>query len=352
MTTDPVPSPRLASLDDVRALLDALPAADLEAGKRAREREGRLTKPAGALGQLEDIAAWVSAWQGAHPPSAERVLVCVFAANHGVVRRNVSAYPAEVTAQMVANFAAGGAAVNQLCRATGAELRVFDMELERPTADFTEAPAMSEAECVEAMAFGMAKLEQGTDLVCPGDMGIGNTTASAAICRALLGGTAADWVGPGTGVDSAGIERKIEAVETAMETHGGALDDPLEVLRRLGGREMAAIAGLVLGARLARVPVLLDGFVVSAAAAVLHAMAADALDHCLAGHLSAEQAHRHLLTKLGKTPLLDLGMRLGEATGAVLAAGIVKAAVAAHNGMATFAEAGVSTRDDGPAVST
>jgi nicotinate-nucleotide--dimethylbenzimidazole phosphoribosyltransferase len=180
-------------------------------------------------------------------------------------------------------------------------------------------------------------------------MGIANTTAAAALCHAFLGGQARDWVGPGTGVDAAGLERKTAVVERAVERHREALGDPLEVLRRLGGREIAAIVGAILGARLARVPTVLDGYVVGAAAAVLHAMTPGALDHCLAGHLSAEPAHRLLLSKLGLTPILDLGMRLGEASGAVLAAGVVKAAVAAHNGMASFDEAGVAERDGGPA---
>lgn len=349
------PIPR--SFDDLRRLARELPEADLEAERRARERDAVLTKPAGALGRLEDIAAWMSAWQGRHPPRAERILVTVFAANHGVAAQAVSAFPAEVTAQMVANFRAGGAAVNQLSRAVGAEFEVHELALERPTRDFTEAPAMAEDECLEAVTFGMSRVSAELDLLCPGDMGIANTTSSAALCHALLGGQARDWVGPGTGVDGAGLARKIAVVERALERHRealggplpGPLPDPLEVLRRLGGREIAAILGAILGARLARVPTVLDGYVVGAAAAVLQAMAPGALDHCLAGHVSAEPAHRRLLSKLGLTPILDLGMRLGEASGAVLAAGIVKAAVAAHNGMASFSEAGVAERDGGPA---
>ncbi len=345
--------PIAGSFDDLRRLVRELPQADREAERRARERDAVLTKPAGALGRLEDIAAWMSAWQGRHPPRAEHILVTVFAANHGVAAQAVSAYPAEVTAQMVANFRAGGAAVNQLSRAVGAEFEVHELALDRPTRDFTEAPAMDEDECLEAVTLGMSRVSAGVDLLCPGDMGIANTTASAALCHALLGGQARDWVGPGTGVDGAGIERKTAVVERALERHrealGGPLPDPLEVLRRLGGREIAAIVGAILGARLARVPTVLDGYVVGAAAAVLHAMTPGALDHCLAGHLSAEPAHRRLLSKLGLTPILDLGMRLGEASGAVLAAGVVKAAVAAHNGMASFGEAGVAERDGGPA---
>jgi nicotinate-nucleotide--dimethylbenzimidazole phosphoribosyltransferase len=178
-----------------------------------------------------------------------------------------------------------------------------------------------------------------------GEMGIGNTTSAAAVFHALYGGKPEDWVGRGTGVDDAGLERKAEAVRAAVALHKAHLADPLEILARLGGREIAAMAGAILAARLRRTPVLIDGFVVSSAAAVLHALDKTALDHCLAGHVSAERAHREALERLGKTPLLDLSMRLGEGSGAALAVAIVKAAAACHNGMATFAEAGVAGKE-------
>ena len=333
---------------EIRAAVAALPGADGAHERTAREREAVLTKPAGSLGRLEDIAAWVAAWQGRHPPRAQTIKVLVFAANHGVTQRGVSAYPAAVTAQMVANFAAGGAAVNQLARSVGADLEVHPIELDRPTADFTQHPAMSEAECVAAMAFGMDRVAHAAaprdrvDLLCLGEMGIGNTTAAAALCFALFGGSPDQWVGRGTGVDEAGLGRKVAAVAAAAARHGATFGDPLAALSRVGGREFAAIAGAVLAARLRRIPVLLDGYVATAAAAPLAALNPRALDHCLAAHLSAESGHRVLLEKLGMAPLLDLGMRLGEASGAVLAAAIVKAAVAVHCGMATFDEAGVS----------
>ncbi len=191
----------------------------------------------------------------------------------------------------------------------------------------------------------MEAIADGCDLLCVGEMGIGNTTIAAAIAHGLFGGTAEDWVGPGTGVDAAGLARKADAVRRAVALHGPHLGDPLELLRRLGGRELAAMAGAILAARLQRVPVLLDGYVATAAAAVLHALRPDALDHCVAAHCSAEPAHRKLLARLDKTPVLDLGMRLGEGSGAAMAAGILKAAVALHNDMATFESAGVSGRD-------
>ncbi len=340
--------PEIATLDDIRRLLAALPGADEAARATARAREPQLTKPPGALGRLEAVAEWLSAWQGRHPPTVEHVRLRVFAANHGIVARGVSAYPADVTAQMVANFEAGGAAVNQLARITGAELRVVALELDRPTADFTAAPAMTEVEFVGAFRAGMnalpAAADGPTDLLCVGEMGIGNTTSAAAVCCALYGGAAELWTGPGTGVAGAALDAKTRVVAEAVALHGPAAADGIEVLRRLGGRELAAMAGAVVAARLGRVPVLLDGFVAGAAAAALEATAAGALDHTLAAHVSAEPGHRALLERLDKVPLLDLGMRLGEASGAALAMSIVRAAAACHAGMATFAEAGVSDK--------
>jgi nicotinate-nucleotide--dimethylbenzimidazole phosphoribosyltransferase len=273
-----------------------------------------------------------------HPRTA------VFAANHGVAARGVSAYPAAVTAQMVANFIAGGAAVNQLCRSVDADLRVYEMALETPTNDFSVAPAMDAAECAKAMAYGMMAVEPGIDVLALGEMGIANTTSAAALCGALFGGPAADWVGPGTGIVGRAFERKIAVVEAALALHRPLLGDPFDVLCRLGGLELAAIAGAVMAARLARVPVVLDGYACTAAAAVLFAADKRALDHCLVAHRSTEPGHGRLLERLGQVPLLDLGMRLGEGSGATLAIAILKAAVACHAGMATFAEAGVSAK--------
>ena len=331
--------------DDIRNLVKDIPGPDVDAVAACRAREGQLTKPPGALGRLENLTEWLCAWQGRHPPKAERVVVAVFAGNHGVVAQGVAAYPQEVTMQMVANFQGDGAAVNQICKGFDLGLKVFELALERPTRDITQDAALDEAECAATMAYGMEATE-GCDILCVGEMGIGNTTIAAAICHGLFGGEAQDWVGPGTGVDAEGLKRKADAVRRAVALHKAHLGDPLEVLRRLGGRELAAMAGAVLAARLQRIPVILDGYVATAAAAVLHALRPDALDHCVAGHLSAEPAHRRLLEKLGLKPILALDMRLGEGSGAALAAGIVKAAANLHNGMATFASAGVSNKDD------
>jgi nicotinate-nucleotide--dimethylbenzimidazole phosphoribosyltransferase len=329
--------------DDVRALLRQLPPPDAEAVAEARARDARLTKPPGSLGRLEEIALWLAAWQG-RPPTVTRPLVCVFAGNHGVVRHGVSPYPQEVTRQMLENFAAGGAAISQICATYELGFKVFDLALDLPTGDITVEPALDERACVATLAYGMEAIAGGTDLLCLGEMGIGNTTIAAAIYAALFGGDPAHWVGRGTGIDDAGLARKVAAVKAALATHAGHLSDPLALLARLGGREIAALSGAILAARLQRIPVILDGYVVTAAAAILHALEPRALDHCLAGHVSAEGAHREVLDRLGLKPVLDLGMRLGEGTGAALAAGIVKAAAACHGGMATFEQAGVSDR--------
>ena len=331
--------------DDIRALIKAMPGPDEAAVAAVRTREAELTKPGGSLGRLEDIVAWLAAWQGAARPHVDEPLVAVFAGNHGVVAQGVSPFPPSVTQAMVANFAAGGAAINQICKTFDLGLKVFELALEVPTGDITAGPALDEKACAATMAFGMEALASGADLLCLGEMGIGNTTVAAAIYHALWGGKAQDWVGRGTGVDDAGLKRKADAVGAAVALHREHLSDPLEALRRLGGREIAAIAGAIVAARTQRVPGLLDGFVVAAAAAVLHALDASALDHCLAAHVSAENAHAEVLRRLGKTPLLNLGMRLGEGSGAALAVGIARAAVACHNGMATFAEAGVAGKE-------
>jgi len=223
-----------------------------------------------------------------------------------------------------------------------ADLRVYEMALDQPTADFTLGPAMDEGACARAITYGMMAVEDGIELLALGEMGIGNTSAAAAICHALFGGEAADWTGPGTGVEGAVLDAKIAAVSAGVAVNRAAMTDPLHVLRCLGGQEIAAIAGAVVAARVARIPVLLDGYTCTAAAAVLHAIDPALLDHCQIAHLSAEPAHRDLVQHMGKRPLLDLDMRLGEASGAALAINIVRAAVACHTGMATFAEAAVS----------
>lgn len=330
--------------DDIRALVGQMPPADEAAIAAVRARDAVLTKPAGSLGRLEEIAEWLAAWQGRAPPRVDRPLVAIFAANHGVVGHGVSAFPADVTRQMVDNFAAGGAAINQICQSAGLGLKVYDLALDLPTGDITVEAALDEATCAATMAFGMEAIAGGVDLLCIGEMGIGNTTVAAAVFMALFGGRADDWVGPGTGLDAAGLARKRGAIDQAVACHANHLSDPLEVLRRLGGREIAAMAGAILAARLNHVPVIVDGYVATSAAAIVYRLHPRCLDHCLFGHVSTEPGHRRALDRMGKTALLDLGMRLGEGTGAALAAGIVKAAAALHSGMATFDQAGVATK--------
>jgi nicotinate-nucleotide--dimethylbenzimidazole phosphoribosyltransferase len=324
------------------AALNDLPQPDQSVIEAARARQGQLTKPAGSLGRLENIALFFAGWQGRERPRIERARVVVFAGNHGIAARGVSAFPADVTAQMVANFEAGGAAINALARAAGLELKVVALDLASPTQDFTEAPAMSEADCIAALEAGAAGVEPDLDLLIVGEMGIGNTTAAAALCARSLGGDGSEWVGPGTGVDSAGIARKIATVDQALAFHRDGPMTAFETLRRVGGREIAGIAGAVLRARQLRIPVLLDGFITCAAIAPLAVQTPSLTDHCIAGHCSAEPGHAQLLARLDLNPLLRLGMRLGEGSGAAVAANVIRSALAAHGEMATFAEAGVA----------
>jgi nicotinate-nucleotide--dimethylbenzimidazole phosphoribosyltransferase len=328
----------------LRASLAALPVASAESVAAVRERQASLTKPAGSLGRLEEIVAFLAAWQGKPSPKIEHPHVLVCAGTHGVTSQNVSAYPASVTRAMVKNFSAGGAAINQICATFGIGLEVLAFGLDAPTADITEAPAMDAETAAATFVRGSEAVPDEIDLLCLGEMGIGNTTIAAAIYHGLYGGDAADWVGHGTGVDAAGLARKIAAVEAAVRRHRALPADPLELMASLGGTEIAAMAGAIVAARMKRIPVILDGYVVCAAAAILHALEPSAIDHCLAAHLSAEGAHGDVLRRLGKAPLLDLGLRLGEGSGAALAVALVQAAVACHSGMATFEEAKVAGR--------
>lgn len=335
----------LTGLAHLRAALRELTVPDADARRAARARDAVLTKPAGALGRLEELAVWYAGWRGKPTPRVTAPQIAVFAGNHGVAALGVSAFPAEVTAQMVANFAAGGAAINQLAGEMGADFSVHPIALDRPTVDFTQGPAMSEAEFCEAFATGWETVDPSADLLVTGEMGIANTTSAAALAALLLGGSAADWVGRGTGVDAAGLDRKTAVVGAALARHGETVSDGLDAMARVGGRELAAMAGAIARARALRIPVILDGFICCAAALALDRTVPGALDHTVAGHLSAETAHARLLDALGKRPLLSLGMRLGEGSGAALAIAVVKAALACHSGMATFDEARVSGGD-------
>lgn len=330
----------LTALDALKNKVADLPQVDNAAADAARARQDSLTKPPGALGRLEELAIFMAGWQGVEKPVINKAQALVFAGNHGVCAQGVNPFPQEVTVQMVANFEAGGAAINQLCQANGADLSVIALDLDKPTQDFTAHPAMSAEETLTAINAGAAAVDLDADVLILGEMGIGNSTVAAALAHAVFGGTALDWVGRGTGSDDEGVKRKVDVVERAVALHGEAIG--LEILSTLGGREQAAICGAVLAARAARIPVLLDGYICTAATAPLFSVDPSLLDHCLIGHRSVEPGHQKLLFAMNKTPVLDFDMRLGEGSGAALALGILRSSLACHNGMATFAEAGVS----------
>jgi nicotinate-nucleotide--dimethylbenzimidazole phosphoribosyltransferase len=343
-----------AMLDD---LASAIPDLDEHAAARARARIDAKTKPRGSLGRLEEIFCRLAAITGREPPEPARKAIVVMAGDHGVVEEGVSAYPQEVTAQMLLNFAAGGAAVNQLARVAGARLLVLDMGTVRATGaagvrqvrigagtrNFTREPAMTREACESAVRAGAAIADElvggGVGLIGLGEMGIGNSTAASALTAAFTGLAPQEVTGRGTGVDDAGWRRKVDAIRRGLELHGGG--DALDTLARLGGFEIAGLCGVVLGAASRRVPVVVDGFTATCAALCAARIAPRSAGYLLPSHRSVEVGHRALLAALRLDPLFDLGMRLGEGTGAALAMTIIDAAVALGD-MATFAEARVS----------
>jgi len=327
---------------DIVELLVAVPNGDEQAVTAVRQRDAQLTKPPGSLGQLEGLVEFLARWQHRSKPRLDNPMVTIFAGNHGVTDRGVSAFPREVTAQMVANFTNGGAAISQICGLHEINLRVFELALELPTGDITKEPALDDQMCAATIAYGMEAVAGKPDLICLGEMGIGNTTIAAAIYAALYGGNGADWVGRGTGVDDEGLKRKADVVDRALALHRSELDHPMAILARLGGREICAMLGALVAARHQKVPVIIDGYVATTAAAIAHAVNPAAINHCLFAHVSAEGDHARVLSKMGQSGLLDLGMRLGEGSGAALAAVMVKTALHLHNNMATFEGASVS----------
>lgn len=335
-----------SSPGDLQTTLQNLPRPDDTALERGRARQAELTKPPGSLGRLEEMAVWLAGWQGQTHPELDQVQCLVFAGNHGVAEQGVSAFPASVTHQMVANFKAGGAAINQLCEVAGACLSVVPLDLDKPTQDFTESPAMSSSECLEALQVGAGAIDQDADLILLGEMGIANTTSAAALAMAAFGGDAMDWVGAGTGLDDNGVRHKAEIVERAIRHHADCPRTSFDLLKTFGGREIVAMAGALIAARQRSIPVLLDGYISTISGAVLTLTAPDILDHALISHMSAEPGHRRLLQTLEIDPILDLGMRLGEASGAAVCLMVLRLSLAAHNGMATFAEAGVSEKSE------
>lgn len=329
---------RFRSMDALSHACHNLPQPDNGARAAIRVREAILTKPQGSLGTLEDLVAWFGSWR---PLSLDAAALCVFAGNHGVLAQGVSSWPGSVTASMVGNFDRGGAAINQLARCADAALHVIPVNGLKATNDITRAPALSEAQFLEAVSLGYDAVPETCDLLALGEMGIGNTTVAAALSAALFGGEGRDWAGLGAGLDESGIRRKISAIDRALALHGRD-HDPLTLARLYGGWELAALLGAALAARHRRIPVLLDGFVVTAAVAPLALCAEDGLAHVRIAHYSNEQGHRSLSAKLGLSPLLDLALRLGEGSGAALAIPLVRAAIACHTGMASFDDVAIA----------
>ncbi|MCV7433070.1 nicotinate-nucleotide--dimethylbenzimidazole phosphoribosyltransferase [Mycolicibacterium bacteremicum] len=343
----------------------AVVAPDAEAGRAARQRQTTLTKPPGSLGRLEELSGWAAACQGVCPPRQfERARVVVFAGDHGVARAGVSAFPPEVTAQMVANFAAGGAAINVLADLAGAGVRVADIAVDGEPADgavsahrirrasgnIAVEDALSAEEAVAAVAAGRAiadeEVDAGADLLIAGDMGIGNTTPATTLIAALTRSEPVAVIGRGTGIDDDGWSRKVSAIRDALYRARAVVADPVGLLRVCGGADLAAMAGFLAQAAVRRTPVLLDGVVVTAAALVADELAPGARAWWQAGHRSTEPAHTLALQRLELEPIVDLGMRLGEGSGAAVALPVLRAAVATLASMATFAEAAVTGAPD------
>lgn len=318
--------------------LVTMPPGDVASGDAVRARAAEILRPAGALARLDGLAAWVAEWQGTANPAVRKPAALIFAADHGVAAAGVSKYPIDVTAAMLAAYRAGKSTISAFAAIAGATVSAIDVGVGRPTGDIRVESAMTDERFDEACTAGREAVESlDADLLVLGEMGIGNTTVAAAIAAAISGGDIAAWVGRGTGVDDDGLARKCDAVRTAVERIAG-VSDPLEVLRELGGAELVAIAASIVAARLRGLPVLLDGYVVTASALPLHATSLPALDHCQVGHCSAEPGHRALLEQLGKRPLLDLEMRLGEGSGAMAAVPLVAMACAGVTEVPTFGE--------------
>lgn len=321
-----------------------IPQFDKLTASYARKLQNQLTKPNYSLGKLEDFAVWMSGWQKKMNPTSENLECLIFAGNHGISHKGVSAYPSEVTSQMVENFKNGGAAINQLCNLANINLSVIPIDLDNPTKDFSEQEAMNNTEVLAAMQLGYSSVSSNCDLLVLGEMGIANTTSATAISCALFNEKVEEMVGIGTGLNKSQLSNKINIIEKALSLHGKDFSDTVSILSCYGGREISAIIGAIISARLKSIPVLLDGFTCTAAAASLILFDKTILDHCLISHLSTEPGHSKILKYLKKEPILDLKLRLGEGSGAATATLILKAALATHNGMATFKRAKISQK--------
>jgi nicotinate-nucleotide--dimethylbenzimidazole phosphoribosyltransferase len=348
----------------IEEIIANIPPLDEAAMQSARARQDRLTKPPGSLGRLEELSIQLAGMKADPLPSVERKAVIVMAADHGVAREGVSAYPAEVTAQMVLNFLRGGAAINVLARQAGARVTVVDIgvavEFEPMpglvrrkvmcgTRNQAEGSAMTRAEAEQAIQVGLDVLSEeaarGLDIVATGDMGIGNTTPSSAIVAAMTGLPVAQVVGRGTGIDDQGLERKIKVIEKSLAVNKPDRNDPMDVLHKVGGLEIAGLTGVMLGAASRRIPVVVDGFISTAAALIAVALAPGARQYLISAHQSVEIGHQVMLKHLNLVPLLDLNLRLGEGTGAALAFSLIEASTRLLREMATFDEAGVTDKE-------
>ncbi len=322
-----------SSFKEIQNLLLNIPGPDLVANSKAVSREEKLYKPVGALGRLEEISQWVCKWQARYPPRIERPRICIFVGNNGVIESNFLSLSTEVTKQGITNFINGGAAANQLAEMVDAELRVYEMALEEPTRDFTLGPAMLEDECVRAISYGMTAVDDGLELLALGDLGITSNAPAATICYALIGGDVEDWIWSSSIYENTNIDRKTEIIINGCNMNEKDMLDPLNILRCVGGQEISAILGAIIAARFARTPVLLDGYASLAAALILFKLSPNLIDHCLVSHISSGTPVEKVSHKMGKEPLLNLNISLGEATGAVLAINIVRAALFCHNGI-------------------
>lgn len=350
---------------DLEAIRSSILAPDAVSAEAARSRQAQLTKPLGSMGRLEDLSVQLAGLRRDPRPEVDRKAVIVMAADHGVVAQGVSAYPSEVTPQMVLNFLAGGAAINALARQAGARVSIVDIgvaadmstyegllhrKVALGTADFTRGPAMTAKQARAALQVGIDVVseehEKGLDLVATGEMGIGNTTAASAVTCALTGRSAAEVTGRGTGVDDAGLSRKVAAIDKGLAANAPDANDAFDVLCKVGGLEIAGLAGVIIGAAVLRIPVVIDGFISGTAALVAVELAPEVRPYLIASHRSVERGHQVVLDYLAIRPLFDLDLRLGEGTGAALAFHMIEASVRILNEMATFAEAGVSGKED------
>jgi len=320
--------------DDIRDLISRVPKADERTLKDATKRQIEIALPSGELGLLSELAIWLAGWQGQNPPSVQNPQIVVFASSHGVAKQDVSAYGVDETQGKIQDLTSGKGAVNQIAGTVGCGLKIVELAPELPTPDITIEPAMSEKDCAATFAYGMEAVSENPDLIGIGVVGAGATTAAGAVSLALFGGSASFWSQSGSAMKKPDLLiAKTKAIDDAITLQRGKLGDPLEIMRRLGGRDLAAVAGAIIAARYQKIPVVLDGFVAAASAAILHAIDPKCIGHCVAGSVTSRDSHRALLDRIGKKPILDLGMGLGDGSGGALAVSIIKAAAASHRGI-------------------